>query len=515
MDKDKNPVRNVAEYTNFTPPTNFDDKQFEHYLIDIWENRKSNSLLIYDWEDYDDELIDSKDDEKDKEENKYQPFFDIKRDKLRAKNYIGSIQFNNVKINIFPKIFKTELERYLKLKEENEIIADEIKTNIYNNIIYWFSKCSRFRFPFPKSDIDKNPFEDFLQIYIYIFSVLTLQTIKTCPYYQYSEITEESDFLRGKLEMSGYITNLYRKREHKFVVTYEPFNYNNLLNKIIKYTAKLLLRFAKNELSSSNLNEILFILDEVSDVTVVSSDCDKIKLNSFQEDYEIILSLCKMFLSSEIVNAYNSTETNYCFFIPMEYVFEDFIASFIKDRFGKDYEIKTQYKYQKLAYSEESLFQSDEKEDVFKIRPDILLENEKISIVFDTKYKIRNTSGKEKPEEGISNTDVYQMMCYALRRNTPYLCLLYPSDKEIKEIGDNKYEFKDINESTFWITSKFFDNIKFIILKAFDLPIKINNKNYDKKNNDIYNEIYNTLESIFKNQIINNKNFIEEANKSY
>lgn len=63
----------------------------------------------------------------------------------------------------------------------------------------------------------------------------------------------------------------------KFRCTYSNFEFDNALNRIIKYTCKELL----NEVSKANqktIRHILMKLNDVSDVRCVPHDCDTIRL---------------------------------------------------------------------------------------------------------------------------------------------------------------------------------------------------------------------------------------------
>src|SRR5690606_37900674 len=75
-----------------------------------------------------------------------------------------------------------------------------------------------------------------------------------------------------------------------------------------------------------------FILHDVSDVCCTAEDCDKVRLNPLFEDHRQILSLCKLYLSNQVIDMEHEDSRNFCFLIPMEYVFEDFIFGFISDK---------------------------------------------------------------------------------------------------------------------------------------------------------------------------------------
>ncbi|MBK6989185.1 MAG: hypothetical protein IPH33_13755 [Bacteroidetes bacterium] len=117
-----------------------------------------------------------------------------------------------------------------------------------------------------------------------------------------------------------------------FYCIHEPFVYDNLFNRIIKYVTRRLSSVSDNFLNKEKLNEILFLLHDVSDDMISAADCDKVQLNPLYEDHKQILELCKMFLSNQVIDMESDDSRNFCFMVPMEYIFEDFIFGFISDK---------------------------------------------------------------------------------------------------------------------------------------------------------------------------------------
>ena len=102
-------------------------------------------------------------------------------------------------------------------------------------------------------------------------------------------------------------------------------------------------------------------------------------------------------------------------------VFEDFIAGFLEKHFSNDWEVK----YQK---SEMNL--TDEY--AFRMQHDIFLTSKLLpsrQIIVDTKYKLRGDF-KSDNKRGISQSDMYQMASYALRRGCTEVLLLYPNQSD-------------------------------------------------------------------------------------
>ena len=409
-------IIDLFEFDKYEELKDVDIRKLKEFLRETWNKR--NIFSSYEEEEFDSDL-------EDLSELKKQPFLIFNNQKIKARNYIGFIQFENTRINIYPKIFK-------------EIDLNNKKI-FFDNILFWLSYCSKIDFPFNEFNPNNQEFDDFLEIFIYLFSNYTEKILSEKPYSCYEEITEETTFLKGHLSIPEYIKeNLITGNWQNFYCTYEPFIYNNTFNKIVKYVSKILLNNTKNKNNIKKLENILFILDEVDNVTCNYQDCLKIKFNRLYEDLDLILNMCKMFLSNELINSDFDNNKNFCFLLPMEKIFEDFIYGFINKHFPE----------QKAQYQKSSQFLTDEK--VFQLKPDIFLK--KSNTIIDTKYKIRNLTEDIK-KAGVLQSDMYQMVSYSLKYDSNNVIILYPSEHNSDNNSNQKKHFS--------ISSPFFtDNRK-------------------------------------------------------
>jgi 5-methylcytosine-specific restriction enzyme subunit McrC len=104
----------------------------------------------------------------------------------------------------------------------------------------------------------------------------------------------------------------------------------------------------------------------------------------------------------------------FAFLLPMEYVFEDFIYGFI----DKEIEGVNPNGQVSGTYLDEAKN--------FGLKPDLILDLGHKKIIADTKYKIVYSDDKD-PKNGISQSDLYQMVAYAVRFGIQEIKLLYPN----------------------------------------------------------------------------------------
>jgi 5-methylcytosine-specific restriction enzyme subunit McrC len=71
------------------------------------------------------------------------------------------------------------------------------------------------------------------------------------------------------------------------------------------------------------------------------------------------------------------------------------------------------------------------------LRPDLWIDTPNKSFIADTKYKITYSDSND-PKSGISQSDIYQMMAYAMRFNVSEIKLLYPNTVNTQTLGSKE-----------------------------------------------------------------------------
>ncbi|HZV69308.1 MAG TPA: hypothetical protein VFG10_07185 [Saprospiraceae bacterium] len=413
---------NLYEYQNKeTLSESFEG--IEKFLDGIWSNREKYSY--YDLP----ENIEI--------ENQQFIQFLHKTNEIKSNKYVGVIHFNGQKINLLPKIFyNPELE-----SEPNQI------NQIHNHILWWLSYCRKIKFPNYRTALSGQK-SDFFEVLIYLFSKYTRELLSNSIFQRFEEVSGQLNFIKGRLNTSGYINqNIGTGQWHKLNCTYDSFVLDNEFNQIVKYVATLLFGVTTSQDSKRNLREILFILDEVSDVRATASQCLKIKFNPFHGEFETVRDYCHLFLSNYVSFNYKNDLKLFAFLLPMEYVFEDFVFGFI-DKELPDIAAKAQ---KSDTYLDETK--------LFNLVPDLHLTIGLKSIIADTKYKIVYSDERD-PKKGISQNDLYQLLAYAVRFKIDELILFYPNT--VKAEQEKSFEI--------FIQDTFADNRK-IQIRAFQIPV--------------------------------------------
>ena len=385
-----------------------------------WKSQESlDELLNFlqsNWEQraifYDDGKVNSK-----------QQFLDfIGQKSIRTKDYVGTIAYKGHQLNIFPKVFK-------EFKDDDDRDGLDLQ-HLMHNLVKWIEYTAKIDYPYISISADMENNDNLQELFISLYVRYVKAALDRGLFFRYEEKTEDLPTIRGRLDIKDYITKKYPNGQlDKFQCTYSTFEFDNLLNRIIKCT----LKFVWNIATPSNqkiIRNLLNKLGEVSDQNCTPRDCDTIQLSKMQSKYKIILSMSKMFLLNKTTNYNLDTQDSFCFMFPTDLLFEGFVGGFIQSVFNEEAKVT-------LQASEVSLVDSirlgdQEFAQAFVMRHDILIEHkEKGMFILDTKYKEvsrfeGNTDFRDDLINDINSGDLYQVLTYAVSRGLDKVYLLYP-----------------------------------------------------------------------------------------
>ena len=358
-------------------------QRLKQYLNKVWQNR----TLFY--EDASAQL------------SKPQRLFDFDENRIKARNYVGFFRFEGIEFHVLPKIFNVSPTPSPDL--------------CFQHVLYYLSYSQRIRFPFSLTRIDSNPSLFLPEICIFLFAAYVENLLVEQPTQLYQERTEELSFLKGQLAVDQYVKeNLATGNWQKLHSRHTPLLYDNLFNQIVKYTTRWLLSVSQHKPTLERLQHIMHLLKPVSNVAVSYEDCFKVRFNEKKSAQQAIIDMCTMFLGNEMINYQVGQKYNFAFLLPMELIFEDFIAGFIQKHFPE-----WQAQIHPKNYLGKSRQDANQKsKNVGLIQPDIVLQNP--PMIMDTKYKVRGEN------QGVEDSDLYQMLAYAVGFECEKLVLLYP-----------------------------------------------------------------------------------------
>lgn len=342
---------------------------------------------------------------------------------LRTNNYIGTIAFKGHQVNIFPKVFREDVDD----TDTGELDL----SHLMKNLVQWLQYCNRVEYPFISISSKLEETDDIRELFVTLYLHYVKQVLERGPYYRYEDQSEDLSVIRGHIDFKDYINRkIPNGLAHSFRCNYSEFEFDNIVNRIIKYTCKGLVN---NTVSADNkkiIRQILIRLNEVSDVKCKPSDCDGIRLSKLHRMYSILLSMSKMFLLNQTTGYEIDNQESFCFLFPTELLFEGFIGGFIGDILSHEAKVRLQASDQTLIdnvhYAGQDLGRA------FTMRHDILVEHRSQGVfVLDTKYKhMPRFEGNPDVKSAVTNYvkqgDIYQVVEYAAHRDLDRAYLLYP-----------------------------------------------------------------------------------------
>ena len=400
----------------------YEESQIKNSKLPLeWQSQASldelADFLQHNWEQrsvfYEDGKVDSK-----------QQFLGFTGQKgIRTKNYIGTIVFKGEQLNIFPKVFRTEGD-----DQDTEDLSQE---HLMKNLVRWLEYCNRIAYPFINITTELDDAEDLKELFISLYVGYVRSALERGLYYRYVEETEDINCIKGKFDLKDYYLNKIPNgmAEH-FRCTYSKFEFDNDVNRIIKYTCKLLINIASKR-NQKAIRNILVKLNEIEDVQCKPADCDKIRLSKMHGNYRIIVSMSKMFLLNKTSTFSVDVNESFCFLFPTELLFEGFIGGFMQEIIegdgGKVYLQKSDMSLIDEIHIGDQIYGS-----AYTMRHDIFVELNGRSFILDTKYKgIERFEGDTENalrvvREEPSQSDINQVCEYARKRGLSDVYLLYP-----------------------------------------------------------------------------------------
>lgn len=202
---------------------------------------------------------------------------------LRTQGYVGTVAYKGLRINVYPKVFA-------RCKNDGSFAGVDEKL-LMHNLVRWLVYVAKADYPYIRIAAEAEKSDNLLALFISLYVRYVQAALSRGLYYRYEEKAEDLQTVRGKLDGKDYVLRKYPNGLHdRFRCEYSTFEFDNLLNRIVKYTLTLLHK-NKNTTAENQkrIRSLLAKLGDVTDIRCTPQDCDKIRLNKLQERYEIVL----------------------------------------------------------------------------------------------------------------------------------------------------------------------------------------------------------------------------------
>ena len=314
---------------------------------------------------------------------------------LKAQNYVGIIQTQNLSIEILPKIYDSDNE-----DKTRNIFVEMLKPLLNINEV----QVNKADLSLTKN---KNIYEIFITMFVEYIDTLIHKGLKS----QYISKEDNQFFLKGKLKFNEHIKRNYIHKE-RFYVEFDEYMQDRVENRLLKSTIRLLLKKTNNYENKRALRQQLFVFDEVQFSSSYDVDISKINLHRGMKYYEMPLQLAKVFLTHKSFTSMRGNDNVFALLFPMEKVFENYME-FVLNNSKKVLEIDIV----QINGGKDEYLLSNGPCKMTGLQPDYLLKMKgtRKDIVIDAKWKLLEaTESKSKDCEkiNISSADVYQIFSY-------------------------------------------------------------------------------------------------------
>jgi 5-methylcytosine-specific restriction enzyme subunit McrC len=327
---------------------------------------------------------------------------DFAKGKIIPQNLVGVVRVGQTTIEILPKIYKEK-----DITQNRPLVA--------RNLLKMLDYSEFFEFKDFETWADLETIRDFdiLEIIVSIFARRLLDTLQSQPHREYTTVEEVLGSVRGRIDFNRYMNPATM---HRVPCVYNERTVDNPLNQTLRYVSHLLSGTVAVDTTFSRLRNIVEELDGVSLNPVDVQEVEGIVFNRLNEQYKPYIELCKLFLKDSGVTLQHSGFETFTFVVPMEKLFEKFIATVIDQERGiiPGANIRIQPYIGPIAIR-------DNGRPLFEMKPDIIVEVGGRRFLVDTKYKIISSL------DDIKEGDVYQMYAYANRCGADGVLLLYPN----------------------------------------------------------------------------------------
>ncbi len=305
---------------------------------------------------------------------------------VTARNYVGSISVDGIRVLVRPKIPLRNLFLLLEVGLREQDWRDEAA-------LYETS-------------------HDLLPALVSFFARTAETTLARGLYHSYREQHDLLVALRGRVDVARQLT-----RPGVAIPTacrFTEFTADLVENSYLKAAVSRSLRVAGVQLADRHrLMRHLVTLEDVGDVRHHPADFDDVVFTRLNEHYKPALRLARLVLENLTLQDAIGEVTASSFMLDMNDLFERFVTERLRRTLRGRLDVKDQHRDH-----------LDEERSV-RIRPDLLFGQERSPrLVADIKYKLTDESASG------SNTDLYQLLAYTTALDLPEGMLIYCLDAE-------------------------------------------------------------------------------------
>lgn len=260
--------------------------------------------------------------------------------------------------------------------------------------------------------------ETVLELLIRLFCVKLTDAVRQGIPRHYLDHEDDLPTLRGRLDVTRQFSTL-AVAPQKLACRFDALSPNIALNQVMRAVVSKLSRLSGAQDNQRALRELNLVYADVDNIPPNALRWHRIVLDRTNRRWRDLLSLARLFLSDRHQSTSAGTIDGHALLFEMNVLFEAYIERMLSQALvGTGLRVSSQGGHRDCLYEGETGH--------FRTRPDLIVrQGNRIALIIDAKWK-RMTPRIDDPRQGISQSDVYQLMAYGRLYDCPKVVLLYP-----------------------------------------------------------------------------------------
>ena len=359
----------------------------------------------------------------------------FKQHSIKSNDYVGIIGTKDCTLEILPKIDadgRDDQERNISIRKRLvHMLAIALDTKISEGTL-------------TNINWEQNPILEFL---IRVFTEKLFDLVRQGLPRNYEGMERDLPAIRGSLNVVRQFTK-HAVNPSRLACRFDELTKDITLNQKMKATIWFLFKYSKDANNQQRLRELMFLYADIELVAAANLKHKLITLDRTNEKWHWLIEMADMLLANQFQSTSGGQNKGFSFLFDMNQLFEKYLSHKIRQaarKLGYDVELQNTEKF--------CLTDSRSQEQLFKIKPDLVVKSEgKVIHVIDTKWK-HLKSKSDNPQMGVENPDIYQIMTYGQLHDSKRLTLLYPHSSNLETSEGHQLSGGTVEDRTLAIST--------------------------------------------------------------
>jgi len=244
--------------------------------------------------------------------------------------------------------------------------------------------------------------------------------------FDYTQVEEESRFIRGQLDMARQ-SRQTPDRATWFHIRHDIFSPDRIENRLLRTALEYAFKVTKHPENWRLANELNHYLIDIKPCFHPQQEMKRWQRNKLMEPYKAIKPWCQLILERMNPDFQKGEHRGIAMLFPMEKLFESYVTNSISKQLHEGIGFHPQAKRKWLVTHQPEA--ERQPKDWFQLQPDLLLEGPTGCSILDVKWKLLDaTKNTTESKYDISQSDLYQLYSYGLKymNGQGSMMLIYP-----------------------------------------------------------------------------------------